>query len=517
MIQGVHSKTLGHLSILLVLACNAGWATDFIRGDANGDGQVDLSDPVKVLVHLFVGGSAAPGCLAAADADGSGDVVLTDAIYSLDYLFLGGFPPPAPFPDCGADPDGDEGLPCLSYDPSVCPPAPSGRLVQASDCGGFKDRMQASSDECVEYSYAGTTLALRHINAAFNCCPKEITIEVRVNDGTIDIVEYEAEAGCRCNCLYDLDLVVENLPAGTYRIRTTGPIGPGLDFTVDLAAQPSGSYCEKRQGYPWDGTEGRLVAVSDCGGFGAMDDSPVDLSLECMEYSFEGGTLKLRHVNAGFNCCGAKSAQVTVADGEIRIVESEEQNPCDCECLFDLDMEVVNLPAGTYRILVTGSLGGLDFVVDLAAQPSGSYCEKRDRYPWHPGEPRGWLNAVSDCGGFGEEAIVGANSSEECMRYSIDGNTLWLRHGNAGFNCCGEKSAQVTVTDGEILIAESEEGAPCMCECLFDLDMVVVDIPAGTYRILVTGSLGGLDFVVDLVEEPSGSYCEKRDRYPWGM
>jgi hypothetical protein len=81
---------------------------EFLRGDANGDALLDLSDGVFILSSLFLGGEP-PGCLDAADADDSGVVELTDAIAVLDHLFLGGRPPPAPGPSaCGKDPGGDQ-------------------------------------------------------------------------------------------------------------------------------------------------------------------------------------------------------------------------------------------------------------------------------------------------------------------------------------------------------------------------------------------------------------------------
>jgi hypothetical protein len=73
----------------------------FRRGDANGDGSVDVSDPVFILFWEFAGGEA-PGCLDAADTDANGQHEITDAVVVLDYLFLAGPEPPAPGPtSCG--------------------------------------------------------------------------------------------------------------------------------------------------------------------------------------------------------------------------------------------------------------------------------------------------------------------------------------------------------------------------------------------------------------------------------
>jgi hypothetical protein len=76
--------------------------TDFVRGEANADGALNLSDGVFILSWLFRGGEEPP-CLDAADSDDDGVVSLTDAVALLGHLFLGQAPLPAPGPSCGAD------------------------------------------------------------------------------------------------------------------------------------------------------------------------------------------------------------------------------------------------------------------------------------------------------------------------------------------------------------------------------------------------------------------------------
>ena len=75
--------------------------TWFLRGDANNDEDVDLSDAIYSLNHLFVGGPPFR-CQEAADSNGDGAVDVSDASYILDHLFRGGAAPPSPYPECGS-------------------------------------------------------------------------------------------------------------------------------------------------------------------------------------------------------------------------------------------------------------------------------------------------------------------------------------------------------------------------------------------------------------------------------
>lgn len=82
---------------------------DFIRGDSNDDGVLNVSDAVFTLSFLFIGDEQ-PECLAANDTNDDGTLNITDVIRTLNFLFLGGTDaPPAPFPDPGADPTRDLG------------------------------------------------------------------------------------------------------------------------------------------------------------------------------------------------------------------------------------------------------------------------------------------------------------------------------------------------------------------------------------------------------------------------
>ncbi len=74
----------------------------FLRGDVNNDGEIDLVDAIKILLHLFLDKSIESSL--AADTNDDGTTNLSDAIYLLEYLYRGGKPPPLPFPVPGPDP-----------------------------------------------------------------------------------------------------------------------------------------------------------------------------------------------------------------------------------------------------------------------------------------------------------------------------------------------------------------------------------------------------------------------------
>jgi hypothetical protein len=75
--------------------------TPFHRGDVDGDGSLNVSDVIGIILHLFEGSTIA--CLKSADVDGSGALDVTDPVYVLEYLFLTGPAPASPFPACGIE------------------------------------------------------------------------------------------------------------------------------------------------------------------------------------------------------------------------------------------------------------------------------------------------------------------------------------------------------------------------------------------------------------------------------
>jgi len=113
-----------------------------------------------------------------------------------------------------------------------------------------------NSQSCVEFVFdqESKKLSLKHLNAGFNCCPESLWCTVVYRNDTIIVQEYEKSLGCKCNCLYDLNLELEDIEPGKYQLRMIEPyIGTqqSLVCLLDLQTKKQGSFCVSRTNYPW--------------------------------------------------------------------------------------------------------------------------------------------------------------------------------------------------------------------------------------------------------------------------
>jgi hypothetical protein len=203
----------------------------YVCGDANGDQAINISDAVHLINYIFKSGPV-PDPLDAADVNLDGAVNVGDPVYLVNYIFRGG--------------------------PTPCA-TPGGGMTGTSGCKNpYKSPDTLSNLDCIQYDYDGMgTLTLTHINAAFNCCPDEILVDIDIQGDTILITEDETfnDFGpCYCLCRFDVYMTVTGLMPGEYTIMINGMYLDGtapLNTTVNLAAEPSGIYCVERDFYPW--------------------------------------------------------------------------------------------------------------------------------------------------------------------------------------------------------------------------------------------------------------------------
>ena len=101
-------------------------ADDFIRGDANGDGRVSISDAHALLKQ--VGGNPALGCLDAGDADDDGVLSHRDNEWVMNVVF--GWPQLLdPWGTPGPDPSTTDELGCDAYGDGVPHSDPGARAI----------------------------------------------------------------------------------------------------------------------------------------------------------------------------------------------------------------------------------------------------------------------------------------------------------------------------------------------------------------------------------------------------
>lgn len=68
-------------------------SSDPLRGDANGNGEINAGDVVYLIMYFFKDGPPPP-TLKNGDVNGDGVINIADMVYLINYLFMDGPPPP---------------------------------------------------------------------------------------------------------------------------------------------------------------------------------------------------------------------------------------------------------------------------------------------------------------------------------------------------------------------------------------------------------------------------------------
>jgi hypothetical protein len=132
-----------------------------------------------------------------------------------------------------------------------------------------------------------------------------------------------------------------------------------------------------------------LTDHSGCKGLKSAAANEIPNTQSCISYTYDSssGILSVTHINAGFNCCpGRLSCRVDIVGDTLVIAEKEESAMCDCDCLYDLFIDISNLGETSFIIKVVepycGDQQKLISGVDLMNEPSGLFCALRKQYPW---------------------------------------------------------------------------------------------------------------------------------------
>ena len=215
-----------------------------------------------------------------------------------------------------------------------------GQLVAHTGCKKdvYESPMKSPSEVLndfsqVDYFFDATTnkLTLKHINSAFNCCVDSLGCNISFVNDTIIIEEYEYITNyCRCNCLYDLDMLVTGVEAKKYIVKIIEPYFSGKQkfiFEIDLENKPEGSFNIKRNEYPWDNGNNcdQSVIVSKT----EYENAPNDM-VYIIDMNVSGDCLTIKFSASG---CSGNSWAVKLID----LGGVAKSNPCQRTLKLSLD------------------------------------------------------------------------------------------------------------------------------------------------------------------------------------
>ena len=120
----------------------------------------------------------------------------------------------------------------------------------------FLINTDTSKQDCIEYSFNNNSLHIKHVNAAFNCCPNKVYSIANISHDTIYITEKEVlSQPCKCNCLYDIEYNIPNITDSSYVIIINEPYisdqAEKLIFITSPLTSSTGGFCKTRNTYPW--------------------------------------------------------------------------------------------------------------------------------------------------------------------------------------------------------------------------------------------------------------------------
>jgi hypothetical protein len=285
------------LTFALVLSClctSLAFAA-FKRGDANVDGAVDISDPVRTLNYLFLG-APNPGCDDAMDVNDSGAVDISDGVYTLNFLFTGGPAPKPPYPDCGEDETGNAigcnsyplcAAPCLSEEDldakiaesvgsTICIPADAYTYDSAQVTAVVCPASQGAS--CGDPAAPGCTIQLTTVAGTLDVPGQKVTIHIEGRADDLPIWVKDKIFGSETTCLNDITfsgdaIMTFTTEPGTLTIATL--TDPTIENPVVNLSSTGGLVCTLLEGMT-DTFVGELVTQLEA----AMAEMMVDLRTE---------------------------------------------------------------------------------------------------------------------------------------------------------------------------------------------------------------------------------------------
>lgn len=142
-----------------------------------------------------------------------------------------------------------------------------------------------------------------------------------------------------------------------------------------------------------------------------------------------------------------------------------------------------------------------------------------------PVEPSINFVGSSECKSNVMKSTADHAADQDCIQFKwVTGDTLTIKHVNAGFNCCpGGFRVSLKLAGDTLVITEAENSPLCDCNCLFDLNYNLAGISKETWWIRVEEPyIRDTDqekilFKAELRKASQGEFCVTRTGYPWRL
>jgi hypothetical protein len=184
---------------------------------------------------------------------------------------------------------------------------------------------------------------------------------------------------------------------------------------------------------------------------------PPEPSADTLEDSvlvwFSGNTVWVMHKNAFENCCSGIVTEVVQTPQGFDVFEHDTStNPCYCLCYFDILTTIHDVSPGVYLIRVFDTAG--NFV--------------------------------------GEDAVVVPDEGDTVI-FSAHGDTIFVTHQDAYYQCCAEIATEVVQTaEGFDLFERDASEEVCKCMCDFDIITTISGVSEGEYVVRLFDVYGNL-------------------------
>ncbi|NQU27716.1 MAG: T9SS type A sorting domain-containing protein [Candidatus Marinimicrobia bacterium] len=175
--------------------------------------------------------------------------------------------------------------------------------------------------------------------------------------------------------------------------------------------------------------------------------------------TIEADTVTIWHTATTRNCCSLFDLAVQVDDSIITVTEVDTGDYCYCECLFDLSVSIAGLNPGNYTVEIFGT---------------------DSMYQIYWGSTSFALDSITTLSST-NSGCVPSRDDTSFIELTVEGDNLELYWDTPLLNCCLEEVWGCWLVGDTFFVTMTDTGAPCDCECPFELNASFGPFSPGTY------------------------------------